>query len=260
MASPWQVYRGTSLLLLPALLLASAAATDLPSVGVAGPSQVMTIPTGENTTSYLRLYNDGNATGDYGLDIQGNVSSIAFLAAERISIPPGENRRVEITYVAPPEESFYEGTILVSLEGKQIVPGISREVAVTLRKPLENRPPRLSLPYPGENATLSGDVDVVANVYDPDGDSVEVTIYINGEEVSDRPTYVWRTRKWDDGEYELRIVATDGKEDAEIVRRLLVSNPRGLALVYAGGAVGACLVVLLLGLRHLRRKRLDLSQ
>jgi hypothetical protein len=247
------VYRATRLVLLSTILLASAAAAQLPSVGVAGPSQVITIPTGENTTSYLRLYNDGNASGNYGIEIQGNVSSIAILEAERVSIPPGENRRVEITYVAPVEESFYDGIILVSLEGEQIVPGITREVAITVRKPLENRPPRLSLPYPEENATLSGDVDVVAKVDDPDGDSVGVTIYIDGKEVSDVPTYVWRTRRWEDGEHEVKVIVTDGKDSVEIVRRLLVSNPRDPTLAYAGGAVAACLVALALVLWHRRR-------
>ena len=75
------MHRATHIVLLSTILLASAAAAELPSVGVAGPSQVITISTGENTTSYLRLYNDGNASGDYGLEIQGNVSSIAILEA-----------------------------------------------------------------------------------------------------------------------------------------------------------------------------------
>jgi hypothetical protein len=224
-----------------------------PTVGVAGPAQVMTIPAGENTTSYVRLYNDGNTTGTYGLEIQGNASSIAFLACERISISPGENQRVEITYAAPVEEAFYEGMLVISLEGEQIVPGVTREIAVSVEKPAGNRPPRLSLVFPGSNASLSGDVDVVASVEDPDGDPISIKIFIDGQKVSDGATYVWRTRRWEDGEHELKISASDGTETSEIKAHFVISNPRGVPIAYVGAAAGACAGMVLLAVWYRRR-------
>jgi len=244
-----KVYRGYSSVLIFLLLLAGTAWADAPSVGVAGPSQVITIPTGENTSSYIRIYNDGNASGDYGIQIRGNISSMTFLDLEELTIPAGQNSRVGITYMAPFEEGYYDGELVVSLRGNQIVPGVTKEIGITVERPVTNRPPRIRVLRPGANGTLAGDVDIVVDAEDPDGDEVAVSIYVDGELVSERDTYVWKTRRWENGEHEILVLATDGNLTSNATIKCLLENPGGIpvwSIAVAAGSIPGLLLLALL--------------
>jgi len=208
------------------MLAFGAGAEGSPSVGVAGPSQVFSAPTGQNISSYIRIYNGGNSTGNYSIVIEGNVTAIALLEARSLVIPPGENRRVSIIYVAPNREAYYEGLMVVSLTGEQIVPGVTREIRITLKRPPQNRPPRVRIVFPKEGEVLKGNVQVAAEAEDPDGDPVSIEIYIDGGLVATGETYVWHTRKWPNGGHELRVVASDSNLTGEANRTLRVENPK----------------------------------
>ncbi len=221
-----------------------AVASETASVGISGPPQAFTLLTGENVTSYIRIYNDGNATGAYRIELHGNVTSITFLETTSLTIDPLQNRRVEIVYAAPSYPAYFEGEIVVLLEGEQIVPGVTRQISITVAKPAGNRPPWVRIVFPKEGEKLSGDVSVAVEGGDPDGDEVYFEIYIDGKLVSSKATYVWRTRRWSKGEHELKAVASDSNLTAEAVTVFVVENPQKPSLLYVGVAAAFAAAVL----------------
>lgn len=235
-------------------------------MGLSGPAQTYNGFTGENITSYIRVYNDGNGTGKYRIAVLGNVSGIAWLETSTLVLGAGENRRVEIVYVAPAHEAHYEGVLIVSLEGEQIVPGVTWDISVGFSRPPANRPPTVAITFPKEGEILTGDVDVAVQGDDPDGDPLSFRIMINGELVAEEPTYLWRTRKWPNGEYELSVVASDSDLSSAAAMRFVVHNARGVPpWVWALGAVvalvgvalaGALMLALLFRIRRRRSRRL----
>jgi hypothetical protein len=226
------------------LILGFSSVAGAPAVGVAGPVQDFTILRGENLTSYVRVYNEGNWSGSYGVSIEGNVSQIATLGLDYLALGAGENRKVTITYTAPAEGVYYEGLISVSLEGSQVVPGVTRGIRVVIQEPVGNRPPRVRIVFPEEGEELSGVVDVVVEADDPDGDKVTVSIYLDGESVSNSSTWVWRTGDWPDGEHLIRAVAGDGELESEHDLTVVVENPERSWSLYV--MIGVVLAVIAL--------------
>lgn len=235
------------------LILGFSSVAGAPAVGVAGPVQDFTILRGQNLTSYVRVYNEGNWSGSYRVSIEGNVSQIATLEFDYLALGAGENRKVTITYTAPAEGIYYEGLISVSLEGSQVVPGVTRGISVTIQEPVGNRPPRVRIVFPEEGEELSGVVDVVVEADDPDGDEVTVSIYLDGESVSNSSTWVWRTGDWPDGEHMIRAVAGDGELESEHNLTVVVENPERSWSLYV--MIAAVLAVIALAAIFVWKRR-----
>jgi len=235
--------------------LGEAFANGTPSVGIAGPPQVFTGLTGENLTSYVRIYNDGNATGSYRLEVHGNVSSITVLESRSFSIEAGSNRRVSIVYVAPVEPRYFEGELVALLEGQQIMPGVTKEISITVARSPENRAPWVRIVSPREGQRLSGDVDVMVEGGDPDGDEVSFLIYIDGALVSEKATYLWETRRWLNGQHELRALASDTNLTSDAAILFVLENARRAPWVYLVGGLAAVVAFVVLLVLLVRRHR-----
>jgi len=246
------VMRILSIVIIASILVMVPGATGEPGLGSSGPLQVFSGQTGRNITSYIRVYNEGNETGIYRVSMEGNASEITTLSDEYFNLTPGDTRRVSITYAAPGVESNYTGTILLSLEGTQIVPTVRKEVVVRFERPVANHAPVVDILRPGQGDEVSGDVDVVVRASDQDGDDISIIIYIDGEMVSEGETHVWETDRYENGEHELFAVASDGTLSSNQTVLLRVDNQRKIppALPSILIIAGVILVIILLLFRR----------
>jgi len=244
-----------------ALLVLALAALPLseaqPSIGLSGPSQTFQGNTGENVTSYIRVYNGGNRTGEYSISVTGNISSFVSLERESVEILPGENKKIRIYYSLPPMPCTLTGVIVVSLSGGQIVPAVSRSINVAVTTPMANRPPFLNITSPANGSVVRGRVVVRITFHDPDGDPVEVSIYIDGSKVSEGDEYAWKTSLWSNGIHTIVATASDGDLNTSTTIHVTIRNVTSTqrAIVF-GSVVGAILLASLVLRRFLGRRDL----
>jgi len=229
-----------------------------PSIGLSGPSQTFQGNTGENVTSYIRVYNGGNRTGEYSISVTGNISSFVRLERESVEILPGENKKIRIYYSLPTMPCTLTGVIVVSLSGGQIVPAVSRSINVVVTRPTANRAPFLNITSPANGSVVRGRVVVRITSHDPDGDPVKVSIYIDGSKVSEGDEYVWKTSRWSNGVHTVVATASDGELNTSAVAQVTVHNVISTlrAMVFASvmGVIVLASFVLrrFLGRRHLK--------
>jgi len=181
---------------------------------------------GSNATSYVRVYNDGDETGTYRLEVKGNASLVTFLESEVITIPAHQNRKVTVRYVLPPSPAHYSGSIVVSLEGGQIIPSISVDIDIVSRIPEGNRPPSVRILSPQRGNELSGRVEIRVSAYDPDGDDLNVSIYVDSELVANSTSYSWQTKRWRNGPHVIRATASDSLAECETNLTVFIRNSR----------------------------------
>jgi len=244
-----------------ALLVLALAALPVseaqPSIGLSGPSQTFQGNTGENVTSYIRVYNGGNRTGEYSISVTGNISSFVGLERESVEILPGGDKKIRIYYSLPTVPCVLTGVIVVSLSGGQIVPAVSRSINVVVTRPTGNRPPFLNISSPVNGSVVRGKIVVRITSRDPDGDPVEVWIYIDGSKVSDSDEYTWKTSRWPNGIHTIVATASDGDLNTSAAIRVTVHN--GIsplkATVFAS-VIGAIVLALFILRRFLDRRGL----
>ncbi len=194
-------------------------------VGVSGPDQILSMHPGETTTSYVRIYNTGDEPTTYLISISGNASGIVAPESGEITIQPDQNARVVLNYTIPSVRisGTYSGSLLVSIEGQQISPGVSKDITVTVTDPEANLRPSVEIVAPG-TSRVSGVVDIAVEASDPEGEEVEVGIYLDGALVSDLAEYRWDTELEENGEHLITARASDGTHVVTVNLTVWVDN------------------------------------
>ncbi len=227
-------------------------ATCSPGLAISGPQQEFKASLGENITSYIRVYNEGNSSGLYRVGVEGEGSRWVIIREELWSLEPGENRKIPVTYGSPPAEGSYAGKVVVSVEGPQIIPLASREFNVTFTKPVHQ--PRLSIVFPKDGETVSGEVHVAVEVLD--SEQGPINIFVDDELVSHDDSFTWSTSEWKNGEHTIRAELGDGDfmEDCSVT--VYVRN-EGKSLIPAVGSaiLIACSVPLFFAFRKMLQRK-----
>ena len=216
----------TALLVITIILWVISPATAKKGVGVAGPDQLFTITQGSNLTSYARVYNTGDEPSVYLLNVSGNITQLMMIEKEEVSIDPDKSTKVDILYVVSTTQTpgEYTGNLLISVKGPQVSPGVSKNIRVNVIKSTPNQKPVVSFisPDPG---TISGSVEVSVEASDPDQNSLDVSILIDGAVVASTSTYQWDTTQVKNGDYALRAEANDGMDSGFAEIKVRVRNP-----------------------------------
>ncbi|HOX41012.1 MAG TPA: guanylate kinase [bacterium] len=97
-----------------------------------------------------------------------------------------------------------------------------------------NQAPTLTITTPADNSSVSGTINVMAEASD-DAGIVRVDFYLNGEMVAQDFTapysFSFNTKGYSNGQYALRVVASDGTLETEKSSNFTIDNPLEITLL-----------------------------
>jgi hypothetical protein len=209
-----------------ALFFLAAPAVGRKGVGLSGPDQVFTLTQGSQLDSYVRIYNTGDEPSSYTISISGNASTFVEAEVLEISLDPDQNAKVALGYKIPRNQApgVYRGSLMVSILGQQISPGVSKELSIEVVQAGPNQAPTIRFLSPREGR-VAGVVSVEVEASDPDGGPVGVSIQVDGRVVSSSLNYSWDTTQVANGRHLLAAEASDGLDVRRTELSVRVRNP-----------------------------------
>ncbi len=236
-----------ALTMLWALFFLPVPAVCRKGVGVSGPDQAFTLTQGSQQESYVRIYNTGDEQSSYTISISGNASTFVEAEVTEISLDPDQNAKVALSYKIPRNQppGVYWGSLMVSILGQQISPGVSKELSIVVVQAGPNQAPVIRFLSPGEGR-VTGVVSIEVEASDPDGGPVDISILVDGRKVASSLNFSWDTTQEANGRHLLAAEASDGLDVGRAELSVRVSNP-GYAMpgmIIAGVLVAFALVVL----------------
>lgn len=167
----------------------------------------------DRLSSYIRVYNTGNVTTSYSVEVSGNVTDLLSLEAGEVEIEPGQNRRVSVIYEASGSiaTGWYKGTVTVFVKGSQVTPGLSKDISVIVVERETNEPPRITGVWPQNGSRIGGRVNFTVGASDPDSTELSYHIFLDGRLIAQTAVCTVDTTLVRNGEHEMLALVEDGE-------------------------------------------------